>query len=138
MCTWLPPFSPLCFQVPVTGWLEAIQAHPRLGDIKAVESKQRGSATCFQRETAAEQDNLLAESHDFILMMQELNKSYEDKFGHVFLLFAKGKSPTQVMQCIQERCALQHLVLGLLTSGFVITLAGTHAYSLFDHMLQTP
>eukprot|EP00892_Ulva_mutabilis_P007506 jgi/Ulvmu1/5127/UM021_0144.1 len=90
-------------QVPVTGWLEAIQAHPRLGDDVAVQNKRMASTTAFQRATSAEQDKLLARGQEFSGRIKEWNMKYEAKFGHVFLLFANGKSPEQVLQCIKER-----------------------------------
>lgn len=91
-------------QVPVSGWLEAINAHPRLGDNVAVESKRAASTTDFQRATAAEQDKLLTGGEEFSRLITERNSKYEAKFGHVFLLFAQGKSPEQVLHCIQKRC----------------------------------
>lgn len=92
-------------QVPVTGWLEAINSHPRLGDRTAVDTKRHESKTEFQVETAAEQDKLLAGGTKFRAMIREWNQKYEAKFGHIFLLHARGKSPEQVLRCIQERYA---------------------------------
>ena len=40
-------------QVPVTGWLEAFAAHPRIGDMEALRSKHGASATMSREEQAA-------------------------------------------------------------------------------------
>lgn len=90
-------------QVPVSGWLEAIQTHPRLGDIQAVHKKRGSSATNFALATAAEQDDIVTAGQQYVNHLTELNHKYEAKFGHVFLLFAKGRSAQQVVRCLEER-----------------------------------
>lgn len=40
-------------QVPVTGWLEAFAAHPRIGDMEALRFKHGASATMSREEQAA-------------------------------------------------------------------------------------
>lgn len=94
-----------CVQVPVTGWLEAINAHPRLGDKAAMEAKMEVSVSAIQKRIAAEQDTLLREQGEVVMEVSTWSKRYEAKFGHVFLLFAQGKKMTDVLESIKLRCA---------------------------------
>jgi 2-oxo-4-hydroxy-4-carboxy--5-ureidoimidazoline (OHCU) decarboxylase len=41
-----------------------------------------------------------------ILLLQELvewNKKYEKRFGHIFLIFAAGKSSAEILATLRER-----------------------------------
>jgi 2-oxo-4-hydroxy-4-carboxy--5-ureidoimidazoline (OHCU) decarboxylase len=88
----------------VQGWLEAIQAHPKLGDKSAVREKFLSSTTDFQRETALEQDRLMDALDAHIHDLAEWNRKFESKFGHKFLLCAEGKSIAEVLSIIKGRC----------------------------------
>jgi 2-oxo-4-hydroxy-4-carboxy--5-ureidoimidazoline (OHCU) decarboxylase len=88
----------------MSGWLEAIEAHPRLGDKLAMAAKRSTSVSDIQVKTAGEQDDLLKERGDVLDELMKWNKRYEEKFGHIFLLFAHGKHMAQVLENIQARC----------------------------------
>lgn len=92
--------------MPVTGWLEAINAHPRLGDKAAIEAKRDTSVSEIQLKTASEQDAIFKEQGAVLDEVVKWNEDYEAKFGHVFLLFAHGKSMADILEHVKDRCAL--------------------------------
>jgi 2-oxo-4-hydroxy-4-carboxy-5-ureidoimidazoline decarboxylase len=81
------------------GWndlLQALEAHPRIGErardtgTEAEWSKQEQSAA--QTTQQAERDELVAR-----------NVEYEQRFGHVFLIFATGKSAAEILANVRDR-----------------------------------
>lgn len=93
-------------QVPVSGWLEGINAHPRLGDKAAMDAKRNASVSTIQVATASEQDELFKEQGAVLDEVLKWNEDYEAKFGHVFLLFAHGKRMADILEHVKARCAL--------------------------------
>jgi 2-oxo-4-hydroxy-4-carboxy-5-ureidoimidazoline decarboxylase len=71
-------------------WLEAFSHHPRIGDRAA------GWA-------ADEQSGVRGASDDTTRQLATLNRQYERKFGHVFLIFASGKDATTMLAELQRR-----------------------------------
>jgi len=76
-----------------TDWLEAFGAHPRIGERKAGWSQQEQSGT-------------RAASDETMRALEELNRTYEEKFGFVFLICATGKSAGEMLASLRER--LEH------------------------------
>ena len=81
------------------GWndvLEGLSAHPRIGEraqgagTEAAWSKQEQSAAATPEQ--AERDELIAR-----------NVEYEERFGHVFLIFATGKSAAEILANVRAR-----------------------------------
>lgn len=69
-------------KTPVQEWLTAFASHPRVGDKQALLLKY-----------GSEQAAALSETEDTILdELAKLSNAYEEKFGHVFMIFAPGKS----------------------------------------------
>lgn len=74
-------------------WLEAFSAHPRIGE--------RGG---HQPESSdREQKGVMAAESETREAIAEANRSYETKFGHVFLISAVGKSAADVLAALRER-----------------------------------
>jgi 2-oxo-4-hydroxy-4-carboxy-5-ureidoimidazoline decarboxylase len=71
-------------------WLEAFSKHPRIGE-RAV-----GWA-------ADEQSGVTGASDVTVKQLAALNHAYERKFGHVFLIFATGKSADLMLAELQRR-----------------------------------
>ena len=74
-------------------WLEAFAHHPRIGERAGGWAGQeqagtQGAPTTTMRELAS------------------LNREYERKFGHVFLIFATGKSADEMLAELRRRLAL--------------------------------
>ena len=71
-------------------WQEAFAAHPRIGERKAGWSSQEQSGT---RGASDETMRRLAEG----------NRAYEEKFGHVYLVCATGKSAEEMLADLERR-----------------------------------
>ncbi|MFC7240880.1 2-oxo-4-hydroxy-4-carboxy-5-ureidoimidazoline decarboxylase [Catellatospora aurea] len=77
---------------------QALDAHPRIGERAAGEGReaawsrreQSGAASADERTAAA---------------LVEANRAYEDRFGHVFLVFASGKTAEQMLAAARQRLA---------------------------------
>jgi OHCU decarboxylase len=76
-------------------WLQAFAAHPRIGE--------RGghSPATSQRE----QSQVMEASHETLTAIAEDNRRYEDRFGHVFLIAAHGRSAEEILQSLRQRMA---------------------------------
>jgi allantoicase len=72
-------------------WLEAFRAHPRIGD-RRVSGRE-----------AAEQAGAQAAPAEVLASLAEANRLYEARFGHVFLVFATGKSGAEMLELLRRR-----------------------------------
>ena len=74
-------------------WLEAMKAHPRIGDRggDAPNSSEREQSRAMQA-SAATLAALVAE-----------NRRYEERFGHVFLIFSSGRSAGEILCELRRR-----------------------------------
>ena len=71
-------------------WLVAIKAHPRIGE--------RGGADSTKEQSRAMQ----APSATLALLAAE-NQRYEERFGHVFLVFASGRGADEILAELRRR-----------------------------------
>jgi len=74
-------------------WLEAMKAHPRIGERggDAPKSSEREQGRAMQASAAT----LAALAAD--------NRRYEERFGHVFLIFASGRSAEEILSELRRR-----------------------------------
>lgn len=74
------------------GWLEAFAAHPRIGESGGAWSRQEqaGAASAAPEVRAA---------------LVRANRLYEERFGHVFLVCATGKSAEEMLALCSGRMA---------------------------------
>jgi 2-oxo-4-hydroxy-4-carboxy-5-ureidoimidazoline decarboxylase len=80
-------------------WAEillALEAHPRIGQRAAGADRE---ASWSQRE----QSGMDSAPADVRAALVEANRAYEDRFGHVFLIFASGRTDTQMLAAARER-----------------------------------
>jgi allantoicase len=81
-------FDALCRE----DWLQAFAAHARIGAPRAEDGRgageQAGAASASVEERAA---------------LQAGNERYEAKFGHVFLIRARGRDAGQMLAALRER-----------------------------------
>jgi 2-oxo-4-hydroxy-4-carboxy-5-ureidoimidazoline decarboxylase len=70
---------------------EALAAHPRIGERPAGADREAAWSRREQSGIAGD-DELVA-----------ANRAYEERFGHVFLIFATGKDRAQVLAAARER-----------------------------------
>jgi 5-hydroxyisourate hydrolase/2-oxo-4-hydroxy-4-carboxy-5-ureidoimidazoline decarboxylase len=87
-------------EVDVTGWLEAFAAHPKIGDNKAVEQKPEAFKAFSRQEQAAAAQSATLEVMDELL---EWNKRYLEKFGHIFIICARGKTSQEILSVLKGR-----------------------------------
>lgn len=72
-------------------WLEAFGAHPRIGE--------RSTSPWSQSEQAAALDAAAEVQQE----LAQANRAYEEKFGFIFIVFASGKSPEQMLALLRQR-----------------------------------
>lgn len=70
---------------------EALAGHPRIGD-----RPDNASSAREQSGVADAADSVLAE-------LRERNASYEERFGHVYLVFANGRSAEDLLAILDDR-----------------------------------
>jgi 2-oxo-4-hydroxy-4-carboxy-5-ureidoimidazoline decarboxylase len=76
----------------------ALAAHPRIGDRVDGASAEAASSRREQRSMDDADDAVRAE-------LVEGNKAYEDRFDHVFLIRASGRSPDEMLSELRRRLA---------------------------------
>jgi 2-oxo-4-hydroxy-4-carboxy-5-ureidoimidazoline decarboxylase len=74
----------------------ALAAHPRIGERPA----GPGTSASFSR---AEQSGVDPDDQDVATRLREGNLAYEEKFGHVFLIRAAGRTSEEILAGLQER-----------------------------------
>ncbi len=78
-------------------WKEAFAQHPRIGDLKALEEKYSSTPA------AGEQAAVMTAPPETLRELADANREYEDKFGYIFIVFASGKSPEEMLEIIRAR-----------------------------------
>ena len=77
----------------------ALDAHPRIGErIAATKGRE---ADWSRREQSGAQDADATTAAELV----KANEAYEERFGHVFLIFATGKSAGEMLAAARERLA---------------------------------
>jgi OHCU decarboxylase len=80
-------------------WMEAFRSHPRIG-----ESRAAGAATAKSRQwSSEEQQKVTAGDEEVKAALAAGNRSYEERFGRVFIVCATGKSPNEILQILRRR-----------------------------------
>jgi len=74
-------------------WLEALDAHPRIGE--------RGGASA--QWSAREQSTVGTADGDVRAAIDRGNREYEERFGHVFLISAAGRSAEEILANLRDR-----------------------------------
>lgn len=82
-----------------TDWMEAFRSHPRIGESRAVQSASAMSQTW----SAQEQQQAAAAGEDSKAAMADANRQYEERFGHIFIVCATGKSAPEILAILQRR-----------------------------------
>ena len=72
-------------------WLEAFRAHPRIGDRQATgrEAQEQAGA-----QSAAEATRTA---------LEEANRLYEERFGHIYIVYASGKDAEEMLDLCRRR-----------------------------------
>ncbi len=80
-------------------WLEAFAGHPRIGERRPEGKAAVGTSTWSRQE----QSGVDKASYETQLALHRGNAEYEERFGHVFLICASGKSADEMLSSLQER-----------------------------------
>ena len=84
----------------VKDWLEAFEAHPRIGDVSQLKKKfQATEDLCSNEQSATMGSSTTATLEE----LKEWNDRYFDKNGFIFIIFATGKTADQVLKVLKER-----------------------------------
>jgi len=75
---------------------QALAAHPRIGDRVEGDSAEARSSRAEQAAMGSAEADIRAE-------LIEGNREYEARFGHVYLIRAAGRSPTEVLAELRRR-----------------------------------
>ena len=74
-------------------WVEAMKAHPRIGE--------RGGGA--QDSSDREQSRAMQSPPATLEALDAENRRYEDRFGHVFLIAASGRSGDEILAELRRR-----------------------------------
>ena len=80
-------------------WLEAFRHHPRIGERAAERAQSSVASDSSAREQAAVQHAAAAD----IAALADANRAYEDRFGHVFIVCASGRSAPEMLAMLRDR-----------------------------------
>ncbi len=80
-------------------WLEAFRSHPRIGERKA-EAGQTGRERAW---SAGEQAGMDAAAAETQRALAEGNRAYEERFGHIYIVCATGKSADEMLAILTAR-----------------------------------
>jgi OHCU decarboxylase len=80
-------------------WLEAFSHHPKIGGQGAA-----GGQTRKERAwSAEEQSGMGAADEGAREELARLNREYETRFGHIFIVCATGKTPAEMLSLLRAR-----------------------------------
>jgi OHCU decarboxylase len=74
-------------------WLQAFAAHPRIGE-------RGGHAPATSEQ---EQSRVMSAGDETLEALRAENRVYEERFGHVFLIAAAGRSAHEILRSLRER-----------------------------------
>lgn len=77
----------------------ALVHHPRIGESAGGQVAQTAEAAMSR----AEQGAVDASDVDVVTRLGERNAAYEERFGHVFLIKAAGRSAAEILDQLQQR-----------------------------------
>jgi len=80
-------------------WLEAFAAHPKIGNVESLRKKYADTKTWAQ----SEQSGVNGTSEEVLQGLAQANKDYEEKFGHIFIVCATGKTAEEMLSILNER-----------------------------------
>jgi 2-oxo-4-hydroxy-4-carboxy-5-ureidoimidazoline decarboxylase len=80
-------------------WLEAFSHHPRIGAKSGVE-KQNNQAKSWSR---GEQESVEQAPNAIRGELEQVNREYESRFGHIYIVSAAGKSADELLAIAKRR-----------------------------------
>src|SRR5688572_10636502 len=82
-----------------TDWLEAFSHHPKIGDRGSLARRFAGTGHL----SAQEQSGVDDASTEVVDELAGANRTYEEKFGYIFIVCATGKSAEEMLALLRDR-----------------------------------
>ncbi len=83
----------------VDDYLEAFEGHPRIGDVESLAKKYANTKTW----AGGEQKGVEGADRAILERLSKGNADYEEKFGHIFIVCATGKSAAEMLALLEAR-----------------------------------
>jgi OHCU decarboxylase len=80
-------------------WLEAFAAHPKIGGRKAAREQDAQAVGWSAQEQSGARDAAQATLDE----LAAANRAYEEKFGHIFIVCATGKTAAEMLALLRTR-----------------------------------
>lgn len=80
-------------------WREAFRSHPRIGERKA----EAGQTRRERGWSAGEQAGMRSAAETTQRALAEGNRTYEARFGHIYIVCATGRSADELLALLQSR-----------------------------------
>nr|XP_043621877.1 uric acid degradation bifunctional protein TTL isoform X2 [Erigeron canadensis] len=121
-------------KVDVNGWLEAFGGHPQIGQNPSSSPAHNISSTSAQW-SKGEQSTALATATDSTLQeLYEWNSRYKQKFGHVFLICASGRSTPEILSELKRRFSNRPIVEFEIAAGEQMKITELRLQKLFSNV----
>src|SRR4030095_7703042 len=78
-------------------WREAFAAHPRIGDRAEAPGPRSGA------EAGWSADEQAGRTDDSRARLARLNREYEQRFGHIFIICATGRTGDEMLGALERR-----------------------------------
>jgi 2-oxo-4-hydroxy-4-carboxy-5-ureidoimidazoline decarboxylase len=88
------------WSLPAAEWRFAFLSHPRIGDVDALKEKYKKNPGAWEGGEQSGADNAAEAT---IQALKRGNDEYFEKFGHIFLICATGKSAEEMLAALRER-----------------------------------
>lgn len=79
--------------------LEAFSHHPRIGDVDGLRKKFASTA----KWASGEQSGVNSADEATLKELADRNQAYEQKFGHIFIVCATGKTAREMLEILKGR-----------------------------------
>ena len=86
-------------ELPESDWMEAFRSHPRIGESHGPSSTLPQSASWSKTE----QQGVSTADDEVKLALAEGNRAYEQRFKHIFIVCASGKSAPEMLEILRRR-----------------------------------
>jgi OHCU decarboxylase len=80
-------------------WLEAFRAHPQIGETRPARDTGEGA----RRWSEEEQAGARAAAAETLDALAEANRTYQERFGHIFIVCATGRSSAEMLDALRRR-----------------------------------
>ncbi|KAL6754516.1 hypothetical protein V8C86DRAFT_2699960 [Haematococcus lacustris] len=87
-------------EIGIPEWLAAFAAHPKIGDNRAASAKPAAFGAWSRTEQAAAASS---STEDVAAELATWNQKYLDKFGFIFIIFAKGRLAPEILAALKAR-----------------------------------